>query len=74
MCPALAEAAANAESVLERALLVRSSTSSSAIGSDAYSGLELRAQPGLSSLPGFPLCLDLVLILLDLRLLHQRQP
>jgi hypothetical protein len=35
-----------------------------------YPGLELRAQPGLSSLPGSPLCLQLVLVLLDVIVLH----
>lgn len=35
-----------------------------------YPGLELRAQPGLSSLPGSPLCLQLALVLLDVIVLH----
>ncbi len=35
-----------------------------------YPGLKLRAQPGLSSLPGSPLCLQLVLVLLDVIVLH----
>jgi len=36
-----------------------------------YPGLELRAQPGLSSLPGSPLCLQLVLVLPDVIVLQQ---
>jgi len=35
-----------------------------------YPGLELRAQPGLSSLPGSPFCLQLVLVLPDVIVLH----